>query len=157
MEIVETDISQIHVISHLWEKLNEYNNGLHRNCFGERLAADWEGKSQEFKRRADQCRMKFNVARIDEDIVGYCVSSINDRGEAEIISLFVLSDSRSKGIGTALMNEHWKWFQENNATGIFLYVHPCNTTAIRFYWKFGFFSNSPTMEVCKTREGCPMP
>ena len=40
MEIVETDISQVHVISHLWEKLNDYNNGLHRKCYGEPLVTD---------------------------------------------------------------------------------------------------------------------
>ena len=154
MNIIETDIAELHRIRFLWEELNEYNNSLHRKCFGEKLPKDWAHESQDLIKRAQECRIRFHLARVNKEIVGYCLSSINNDLQGEIISLFVCPEFRDKGIETCLANKHMKWFCENNVRSIFLYVHPCNCDAIRFYWKFNFFSHSPLMELCELSRSC---
>ncbi len=112
---------------------------------------DWPHKIQEFEKRAAECRMKFDVVKVKDDIAGYCVSSINRHLQGEIVSLFVLPEFRGQGVGTCLLDEHMRWLHTHNVRSIFLYVHPCKTLSIRFYWKFKLFSNSPLMELCELR------
>lgn len=149
MDIVATDIADIDIIESLWEELNEHNNALHRKHFGRELSEKWNHKSKEFVRKAAECRMKLDVAKIDDDIVGYCISGINKHSQGEIVSIYVRPEFRSTGAGTRLLNEHIRWLKENNVTTIYLFVHPCNIDAIRFYWKFNFFFTGPLMELCE--------
>ncbi len=93
--------------------------------------------------------MKFDVVKVNDEIAGYCVSSVNKHLQGEIVSLFVLPEFRGQGVGTCLMDAHVRWLRCRGARSIFLHAHPCNTFAIRFYWKFNFFSNSPLMELCE--------
>ncbi|MEW6348550.1 MAG: GNAT family N-acetyltransferase [Thermodesulfobacteriota bacterium] len=151
MHIIETDIADFHIIRSLWEQLQAHNSSLHRKFFGEDLPENWPHKMHEFEKRAGECRIKFDVVKVADDIAGYCVSSINRYLQGEIVSLFVLPEFRGLGLGTCLMDAHMKWLRAHRVKSIFLYVHPCNTPAIRFYWKFNFFSNSPLMELCELK------
>jgi ribosomal protein S18 acetylase RimI-like enzyme len=148
LEILATEVSDIDIIRPLWEQLNGLNRSLHKRCFGDVIHQTWADFLCDFKRRSDQCDLKLNIARMDQALVGYCISSINRRFEGEIVSLFVLPEFRGHGVGTDLMREHLTWLRELRVKSVFLYVHPCNTAAIRFYWRFHFFSSSPLMEVC---------
>jgi diamine N-acetyltransferase len=147
MDIVATDIADIDLIGALWEELNEHNNALHKKYFGEALSEKWIHKSRELIRRAAECRTKFDVVKIDDDIVGYCISGINKYSQGEIVSLYIRPGFRSTGAGTRLLTEHIRWLKENNVITIYLYVHPCNIDAIRFYWRFNFFATGPVMEL----------
>jgi hypothetical protein len=118
MNIIAVDISEFDIICHLWEELNDYNNGLHQKYFGHELGERWEHKRQEFRSKAGEGLIKFDIVKIGDKIVGYCISSLNTLLSGEIKSI---------------------------------YVHPCNTDAIRFYWKFNFFSNSSLMEICEAK------
>jgi len=151
--IVSADIADIDLIAPLWEQLNEHNKAAHKKCFGEDLHETWADKKRELRKRSDQCLLKFNYATSNDTIAGYCISSINPRKEGEIISLFVLPEFRGGGIGGCLIKEHIRWLRENGAKSVFLYVHPCNIDAIRFYWRFHFFSSSPLMELSELDEG----
>ena len=148
--IVAADIADIDLISPLWEQLNEHNKAAHKKCFGEDLRETWEDKKRELRKRSEQCQFKFDYARSNDTVVGYCISSINMRKEGEIISLFVLPEFRRGGVGSSLMRTHILWLRESGAKSVFLYVHPCNIDAIRFYWRFHFFSSSPLMEFSET-------
>ena len=144
MKIIKTEISKIDKIRPLWEELNEYIESLHRKYFRETLGITWK----QFRNRAITGKAKFDIIKDNKKIVGYCISIINKLLEGEIVSIYILPEFRSKGIGTHLIKEHLKWLKENKVKSIFLYVHPCNIDAIRLYWRFNFFSNSPLMEVC---------
>ena len=151
MNIIAVDISEVDIICHLWEELNDYNNGLHQKYFGHELGERGEHKRQEFRSKAGEGLIKFDIVKIGDKIVGYCISSLNTLLSGEIKSIYILPKFRNRGIGTALVNEHITWLKENRSQSVFLYVHPCNTDAIRFYWKFNFFSNSPLMEICEAK------
>jgi len=152
MEIIATDIADIGIVEPLWQKLNEHNNALHKRYFGRELKETWTRKNREFLARARECRTKFHVVKSDDRVVGYCVSAINKFLQGEIVSIYVLPEFRGNGIGTRLMDEHLSWLRENKVTSIFLFVHPCNTDAIRFYWRFSFFASGPLMELCTIKD-----
>ncbi|MBI5572142.1 MAG: GNAT family N-acetyltransferase [Desulfomonile tiedjei] len=152
MDLIATDIADIGIIEPLWQKLHEHNSALHKKYFGRELKETWTRKNREFVARAQECRTKFHVVKSDDWVVGYCVSAINKYGQGEIVSIYVLPEFRGKGIGTRLMDEHLRWLRENQVTSIFLFVHPCNIDAIRFYWRFSFFASGPLMELCKVKD-----
>jgi diamine N-acetyltransferase len=147
-EIIASDITRLELIRPLWEQLNDLNKALHSKYFGEELHHTWEDKDLELRRRSEQSLLKFDLAKIRDAIIGYCISTINERAQGEIVSLFVGADYRGRGVGGCLMSEHVKWLRAHNVKSLFLYVHPCNVDAIRFYWRFRFFSSSPLMEQC---------
>ncbi len=151
MDIVATDMADIDIIGPLWEELNEHNSALHKKYFGRELSEKWSHKSRELIRRAAECSMKFDVVKINDNVVGYCISGINKHCQGEIVSLYIRPEFRSTGAGTRLLTEHIRWLKENNVTTIYLYVHPCNIDAIRFYWRFDFFSTGPLMELLETQ------
>jgi ribosomal protein S18 acetylase RimI-like enzyme len=150
VDIVATDVDDIELIRPLWEQLNEHNRALHKGCFGEGLHRTWVEFLEQLTQRSHECGIRFDVVRSHQALVGYCLSSINTRSEGEIVSLFVLPEFRGRGIGYSLMRQHIEWFRENCVKSMYLYVHPCNVDAIRFYWRFRFFSSSPLMELCET-------
>jgi len=152
IEIITADLSQIDVIQPLWEALLEYNSALHRGCLGYELHSSWDHKKDELRKRWKEGPVKFDIVKADDEVVGYCLSAVNEALQGEIVSVYLLEECRRKGIGTRLLSDHLKWLRENNAEHIFLYVHPCNSNAIQFYWSFGFFSNSPLMETCVATE-----
>ncbi len=152
MNVIASDLSDIDVIQPLWEKLDQYNKSLHRRFFGKELRGKWDHTVQDLQKRSDQCQMKFDVVKINGKLVGYCISSINRYFYGEIVSIYVLPEFRSRGIGACLMNEHIKWLRGWKAKSIFLYVHPCNIKAIQFYWRFNFFAAGPLMELCETED-----
>jgi ribosomal protein S18 acetylase RimI-like enzyme len=143
------DQSRLALIRHLWEELNRLNSELHRKYFGWKLRENWHHKHQEFKKRFETLFVKFDLAKSGGTIVAYCISSVNASLEGEIISIYTRPDFRGRGIGKKLVTDHLAWMRAHHAKYIFVYVHPCNTGAIRFYWQFNFFSNSPLMEICQ--------
>lgn len=151
MNIVATEVADIGIIGPLWEKLHEHNNALHKRYFGRELSEKWDHKSRELIKKAREYRIKFDVVKFGAEIVGFCISGIDKHLQGEIVSIYVLPEFRGKGVGTELLNEHLGWLKQNKAASIFLYVHPCNIEAIRFYWRFGFFSSGPLMELCEMR------
>lgn len=152
IKITPANISEIGRIRHLWEQLHEYNKSLHLRYFGYELKEKWDHKQQEFLKRIGESRIKFDIVQTDTQIVGYCISSITGALEGEIVSIYIIPEYRNHGIGKRLMDEHIKWLKNNDAKSIFLYVHPCNIDAIRFYWRYNFFSNSPLMEMCDRKD-----
>ena len=60
MNIIAVDISEVDIICHLWEELNDYNNGLHQKYFGHELGERGEHKRQEFRSKAGEGLIKFD-------------------------------------------------------------------------------------------------
>ena len=152
IEIIAGELSKIDVIRPLWEDLLAYNSALHRGCYGYLLHKSWVEKKEEFKKRSEEGFVKFDLVKAADSIVGYCISTMSKALEGEIVSLYLRQKFRRNGIGTRLVSDHLQWLRANNAKHIYLYVHPCNVDAIQFHWTFGFFSNSPLMELCAREE-----
>lgn len=72
-----------------------------------------------------------------DKLVGYCVSSIEGR-MAHLISIAVLTESRRKGVASALVRDLIEYLEARRVDELWLEVKQGNKEAIRLYEKFGF-------------------
>lgn len=82
---------------------------------------------------------RFYVAKIDENAVGY-IGYVSICGEADIINIGILQESRGLGIGNMLMDQMILDCKENNVSLIHLEVRESNSVAISLYKKYGFIA-----------------
>ncbi len=78
------------------------------------------------------------VAEENGEIAGFLVASLEKNKLVHIITIDVRAESRSSGIGQALMREAETRYKEQQALGIALEVAVDNSTAVRFYTKLGY-------------------
>ncbi len=65
-------------------------------------------------------------------------TALDENGTVELISLWVASDARSKGVGDQLVNEVVRWAANQGAVAVTLAVKTNNAFAIRLYERSGF-------------------
>ncbi|MFA8435290.1 MAG: GNAT family N-acetyltransferase [Marinifilaceae bacterium] len=144
--ITYTDISskEIVLIRELWIKNKEYHEELEENfkeqyahlVFEERIKGILEGQKE----------LKITIAKVEDRIVGYCLSSIVGN-VGEVVSLHVLENQRGKGIGIALTQLHIDWMKDKQCKEIGLYVASGNEKTINFYRKLGLHPNLVYMQL----------
>ncbi len=78
----------------------------------------------------------FIVAEIDNNIVGYISSTLEEFGE--ILNFFVVYEYRNQGIGKALLNSVILEAKKNKIKSLYLEVSEKNNNAINLYKTFDF-------------------
>ncbi|MFV1999597.1 MAG: GNAT family N-acetyltransferase [Acidimicrobiia bacterium] len=76
------------------------------------------------------------------------------RDVAPIVSVFVSSGARRRGIGERLMDEVEAWARRNGAVTTSLWVAEANTAARSFYQSRGYQSTSDRQQIAETPTGC---
>ncbi|MEM4911300.1 MAG: GNAT family N-acetyltransferase, partial [Metallosphaera sp.] len=74
------------------------------------------------------------VARLGEQIVGYCIGIVQFKTRGHVVSIATLKTARNRGIGSALLNELEERFKKLGCTYSYLEVNVNNSDAIRFYF-----------------------
>lgn len=92
---------------------------------------------------------KIFIASINEEIIGYTYVKINDPKlngekykEAFIDALYVKEEHRNKGIATSLINKAKEYAIKKDAKKISINVISNNETALKLYYKLGFYNFS---------------
>jgi ribosomal-protein-alanine N-acetyltransferase len=80
----------------------------------------------------------FVVATTDDSVAGYCYCSTSEPGRGHLIRVAVHPDWQGQGIGTRLMAEAIRYFQQAGARHISLNTQEENKQAQRLYQRFGF-------------------
>jgi len=83
------------------------------------------------------------VAEVDGEVVGFLLLAIiYDLLEGALVGyiqdFYVRADSRSRGLGTALLEKAVEEARTRGAVELHVSVHPDNRTATRFYERRGF-------------------
>lgn len=104
---------------------------LESNCFSE----PWSCNA--FIQSLDADDTYFFIAELDEYPVGYYVAG-NICDEVNLYTIAVEPSTRTKGIGSRLVEHLIATANSKNAVFIGLEVRKSNTTAIGLYEKFGF-------------------
>ncbi len=145
IETFDISYDEIQGIRNLWEKNRQY----HENC------------SEHFKEAYRMIRfdqrigalgmlnketMKITVAKINDEYVGYCISTITD-GTGELASLYIDEVNRGNGIGKELVIKHIEWMKERNCKIIGVTASQENESTIGFYKKLGFYPNTVYMQL----------
>ena len=134
MEIVELPTKDIAQIGELWHELN-----LHHAKLSDQFEDNIVTYSLEkcLPKLLENERLSIFVARVEAQIVGYCVSSIN-KGSGEIDSLYLLPEYQGKNIGKKLAAKAINWLRKHDCVEINIYVAEGNESVFNFYEKFGF-------------------
>jgi GNAT superfamily N-acetyltransferase len=141
-ELVDTGLDNIQLIEKLWLKNAEYHNtsskyfstDIQEGIFQKRLES-WQHSEN----------LKFTIAKEDETIIGYCISSAQKK-IGVIESLYVDEKYRKQGIGKALVTIHIKWFESLKCKKYSVTTVYENPIAISFYKAVGLFPKKIVME-----------
>ncbi|MBN1798545.1 MAG: GNAT family N-acetyltransferase [Spirochaetales bacterium] len=137
IEIIEIDVKDLHLVKPLWEELNSMHMKKSIYFSNDFNNFSFEQRKQKLINKSKLlilvCKKKDN-----NEIVGYCISSIND-SEGEVDSIFIKSSFRKNHLGSELMNKTMEWFDHENVGNIEILVAHGNEEVLPFYEKFGFF------------------
>ncbi len=136
-EIFDISYAEIEVIKELWEKNRKYHENISEYFKELCHSFNFEERMKPFS-MYDSETMKITVARIGNEYVGYCISTITN-GKGELDSLHVNEIHRGKGIGKKLVSKHIQWMKENKCKAIGVTVSQENESTIQFYRKLGFY------------------
>ena len=117
-------------------------------AFSSRLE-DWQDADEARWRQRLSLPGSYNcVARLDGRHVGMASGvPAEERGTAELISMWVAPDARGRGVGDALVTAVVRWARERGVWELRLDVVAGNTSAIALYARHGFVDHGPAREV----------
>jgi GNAT superfamily N-acetyltransferase len=82
----------------------------------------------------------------NHEIIGYCVSTIDEMKHGEIDSLFVIPDYRGYGIGKKLTERSIEWLKLKNCNPIRLAINYGHESVLPFYQNLGFYPRLTILE-----------
>ncbi len=128
------------IIEPLWRELNEHHNNLSLHFKHEYDAINYEVRKGLLQEKAREGFLRIELVENvdDKEPVGYCVSSVDKRGQGEIDSIFVKSAYRGMGIGGCLMEKALGWMDELETKVKTVHVAAGNEAAFGFYARYGF-------------------
>lgn len=144
IELIQIDISELQMVKPLWEHLRQHHIEI-STYFPERpLSLTFDSRIKEVIEKSKTGRVRTDMVRIvgTDKYIGYCISSISDKGEGEIESIFIESGYRGQKVGDRLIRSALAWFEENKAANISINVMYGNDKALPFYAKYGFYPRS---------------
>lgn len=137
--------NEIELIRNLWER-----NRLHHVAISEHFSEEYVNIRFEDRMKPlmalPENELKITVARKDDELCGYCISTARD-GSGELVSLHVLESMRGHGIGKLLTESHLNWLREIGCKEISVQVAVENTPTLGFYQSIGFCPNYVTMQL----------
>jgi ribosomal protein S18 acetylase RimI-like enzyme len=147
-----TGYNEIEIIRPLWEQLNAYHHTKASRFRDHYEKMTFEDRRSHFCRLHESGHLRLDLAQDKKTgrYIGYCVSSLSADNSGEIESLFVDSEFRSAGIGTALVTRGLGWMDSLGAVRKRVSVGDGNESAWVFYRKFGFY---PRMTVLEQKTG----
>ena len=92
-------------------------------------------KIEEYRKRYQDKNTAMWVIEIKNKIIGFCMATKEDKN-GRIQAIYVLPSHQSKGLGSKLIKETFKWLGDSK--DILLNVASYNSKAINFYIKHGF-------------------
>jgi ribosomal protein S18 acetylase RimI-like enzyme len=155
IEYTETDRQGLDLIGSLWQKLNEHHKARTLKVFSEHYEKMTFGQRK--KQLIDKSRngfMRIDLARDGntEALIGYCVSTISEKRQGEIDSIYIEEGYRRCGIGDNLMKKALRWLDNLSVRGKMLEVASGNEEVFAFYSRYNFHPRSIILRQVDTKE-----
>lgn len=141
------DIQEIDLIKELWEALRDHHKNK-TEYFKQRFEnLTFETRKKTLLEKAEHGKLIIDIVRMNKGkIIGYCVSSIDEKLNGEIDSILVDEQYRRMKVGEELMARALKWFDENKVETRRIVVAQGNERVFKFYEKFGFYLSFSTLQ-----------
>lgn len=128
-------------VRELWQGLRDHHGekSKHFTEFYSRFSFDnrrtiWTKKAQN-----GHLRVEIAFDNASQKRVGYCISSVNNEGNGEVESIYILPGHRGLGIGEELMQKALQWMDDMEVPKKTVAVAAGNEQAFGFYERFGFY------------------
>jgi len=128
----------------LWNELKKHHvevAGVFSPVFA---MGNWESRKADLERKAFDDKLKVDLVTQGNELIGYAVSTITEKGIGEIDSLCVKEQCRGQGIGKQLIQRALDWMKFEGAKSYTLQVVHGNDQAMSLYQSLGF---SPIMHI----------
>ena len=144
LEVVTGGPELLDRIEPLWQGLREHHAAIAPTWAGELRGKSFDQRKWELLARGNAAILVL-IAIADGTDCAYCVGTIDQKGDGEIVSLFVDEPCRGRGIGSALVRQAMQWFAAHGVASVGVELIAGNDQAARFYERAGFESRSVRM------------
>jgi ribosomal protein S18 acetylase RimI-like enzyme len=146
-KIVNGGVELVDLIKPLWEELNHYHleQSVHFKEKFETMSFEAR-KNKLLSNRHPHTNIDLVYEKVTDDLIGYCVSTVNSEKVGEIDSLYVKPHCRKFGFGDLLMDNALSWLETKNVTSKVIVVSGGNEQAVAFYEKYSFYTKSIILE-----------
>ena len=131
-------VEQIDVTEPLWHKQKAYHlkiDTINPECFD---GIEFNTRMQQLKDKAEELITVLAEDPETEQVIAYCLATINAVKLGEVDSVYVEDLYRGQGIGTELMRIALNWMEENKASKTKIHVLEVNQQALKLYRTLGF-------------------
>ncbi|NLI73842.1 MAG: GNAT family N-acetyltransferase [Euryarchaeota archaeon] len=124
-------------VKDMWEKLIHVSS-IKSTYFSHYIQnATWDAKKDTFIKKAAEGSLRVDLATLNEENMGFCVSSIVD-GIGEVEALFVEECSRGHGVGKTLLQRAIEWMKINGTRVMNVVTVYGDDDIMNFYAKQGY-------------------
>lgn len=131
-------------VAGLWEDLRYFHAGIDPQWAELTSSRKWDDRRSGLLEKSLSGQMLVGLAKHQDELIAYCIATIDDKRKGEIDSLYVSKDWRGQGIGRHLLIKSVDWLKNNNTTIQQLAVREGNEKALTFYQRCGF---TPLMRI----------
>jgi len=137
---------ELGIIKPLWMKLNDmhYRKSVHFKDFYSSFT--FEKRISKFGTFPEE-KLFIEVIEREHQPLGYCISTIDDKQNGEIDSLYIEEEYRKKGLGEKLTLNSIAWLREQGCRRIVVAVSHGHEAVFPFYEKYGFYPRLTYLEL----------
>jgi ribosomal protein S18 acetylase RimI-like enzyme len=129
------------MIKPLWEDLKDHHADISPHFKEEYHEKCFEDRKEEILEKSSQGNLLIEIlSDCERDCcVGYCISSINEKGQGEIDSIYIKKDYRNLGLGKEMLKRALDWMENQDPEELQIMVAAGNEDLLPFYSSFNFF------------------
>jgi diamine N-acetyltransferase len=151
----ETDAQGLDLIDPLWQKLREHHKARAPKVFIEHYEKfTFSIRKKELLEKSRNGVILVDLARDrnTKALIGYCVSTVSEKNQGEIDSIYVEKEYRGLDIGDNLMKRALKWMDVHSVTKKIIGVAAGNEEVFAFYSRYNFYPRVSILEQVKPKE-----
>lgn len=153
IEYIEIDKKDLDIVRLLWGKLKEHHKIRSRYFQKHFDRMTWKKRKSELLNKCRKGAMFIHLAKDSQTgvLIGYCISTINEKKQGEIDSIFIEEGYRRQAIGDNFMKRAVEWMERQSITRRVIAVVAGNEETFGFYSKYQFYPRVTILEQVKTK------
>jgi diamine N-acetyltransferase len=141
-------------IADLWRKLTLHHKELAPEVFKTHYDKyEFNGRKNQLLEKSRNGDLLVDLAtdKSTGALVGYCVSSVTEKNEGELESIYIEKEYRRSHIGDHFIINSIKWMNAHKVERKVIAVAAGNEEALGFYQKYGFYTRVHMLQQVDTK------